>query len=189
MRAQTNALFVQSERPDVRDAIPSDVDFVLDLLVQGVWSKNFTLQIDNESELLNVAHNLQHSVLKHRIDGLDESCRSRVFVVAFPHQPVGFIWLMEKILAGGEQVLDIHAISVLPVRRGMGFGRGLVRHALDFAAVQSPRLSVSASCLPASAVMAGMLERYGFERIGDSPSETQFLLRPHATPEDAAKPV
>jgi GNAT superfamily N-acetyltransferase len=98
-----------------------------------------------------------------------------VFVVAIREQRFGFIWLMEHVSDQGAKVIDIHAVSVLPARRGMGYGRQLVRHALDFVDREFPTHGMTATCHPQSTVMMSMLEHYGFNPLEATPEATQYL--------------
>jgi GNAT superfamily N-acetyltransferase len=176
MRTASHVLSIAVERPLVRDAGPVDTEFVVDLVVQGVWNKNFILNLDDDSALKALALTLHHSILKNRIDGPDGSCWSRLFVLAFGAERVGFLWLMEHEVERRLRTIDIHAMSVLPPKRGMGYGRQLLYFALDLVEREFPRHGMSATCHPQSIVMRGMLERNGFLSRDSTPDATQFVL-------------
>ena len=69
MRTPSHVLSIAVERPQVRDAAPIDTPFVVDLVVQGVWNKNFILNLDDNAAIKALALTLHHSILKNRIDG------------------------------------------------------------------------------------------------------------------------
>jgi GNAT superfamily N-acetyltransferase len=176
MRTPSHVLSIAVERPQVRDASPVDADFVFDLVVQGVWNRNFTLKLDDDAALKALALTFHHSILKHRIDGAHGSCWSRLFVLAFGVERVGFLWLMEHLVDGNQRTVDIHAMSVLPVRRGMGHGRQLLYFAMDLVEREFPDHGMSATCHAESSVMRGMLERNGFVAQDSKPEAMQFVL-------------
>lgn len=179
MPTSSQVLSIAVERPQVRDAGPVDIDFVLDLVVQGVWNKNFALKLDDEAALKALALTLQHSILKNRIDGDHGSCWSRIFILSFGAERVGFLWLMEHAVDRKLRTIDIHAVSVLPARRGMGHGRQLMNFAMDLVEREFPNHGMSATCHPESAVMRGMLERNGFVVHDSTPDATHFVLDLH----------
>ena len=179
MRTPPHVLSIAVERPRVRDASPVDANFVFDLVVQGVWNKNFTLKLDDDAALKALALTFHHTILKNRIDGAHGSCWSRLFVLTFGVERVGFLWLMEHTAKRELRTIDIHAMSVLPPRRGMGYGRQLLYFAMDLVEREFPGHGMSATCHPESAVMRGMLERNGFVAHASTLEATQFVLDLH----------
>lgn len=84
---------------------------------------------------------------------------------------VGFLWLCAVLDLAGRPCTEIRIINITKSMRGKGCGTRLLSIALD----EYRSHIVTAKCYPGSVQMSGMLKRRGFEVMGTSKRDSEFL--------------